>query len=478
MTTLLSLARMRQYVIAAAVLIIAAACSEPTVPNLNNPTEEELATLTDRGQIQSLATGLLDGDRQTQFNYVFFPEMIARDILRLDGSDPRYIQGLLGAPNEVSPSGFLGAGVWTGPYATVRGANLFIGAITRAGVIAPTPLSDKEKAAARGFAQTVKALEYLRLIELRDDNGVPITTGGDELAPIRCKPAVYTYISNLLDSASTELRAAGKTPVPFQMPAGWAAFSIADDTNRVDLLGFAQALKAKVEMYRGFLPLNSAGPSGTPTAANLQAALTALDASFYNPVATRAGLDVGIFHTYSTGAGETVNPFSDRSVNYVNPKVISEGAEVGDLRVQAKVDTSSTIALKTVQGESSRYLMKQPSLPTDPIAVMRNEELVLIRAEVLWGLNRDAEAITMINFVRQAAGLPPKASFATHGDLLRGILKEKRYSLLFESASRLVDFRMFGILNELGKEAGNDPIPRLPIPQNEADARSGNIACT
>jgi hypothetical protein len=160
--------------------------------------------------------------------------------------------------------------------------------------------------------------------------------------------------------------------------------------------------------------------------------------------------------------------------------VISEGAEAGDLRVQAKVDTSASIALKTVQGVSSRFLFKQPSLPTDPIAVIRNEELVLVRAEVLWGLNRDAEAIQMINLVRQAAGLGPKtaADFATHGDLLRGILKEKRYSLLFEGASRLVDYRMFGILTELGKEAGNDPIPRLPIPQAEADARSGNIACS
>jgi hypothetical protein len=124
--------------------------------------------------------------------------------------------------------------------------------------------------------------------------------------------------------------------------------------------------------------------------------------------------------------------------------------------------------------------MKQPSLPTDPIAVMRNEELVLVRAEVLWGLARDAEAVDMINVVRRAAGLPTKqlSDFATHDDLLRGILKEKRYSLLFESASRWVDYRMFGILNELGVEAGNNPIPRLPIPQAEADARSGNIACS
>jgi starch-binding outer membrane protein, SusD/RagB family len=466
--------------LAAAGLAMVAACSEPTVPNLNNPTEEELATITDRGQIQSLATGLLDSDRQTQFNYVFFPEMIGRDILRLDGSDPRYIQGLLGAPNEVSPSGFLGSGVWAGPYATIRGANLFITSITNAGTISPRPLTDKEKSAAIGFAKTLKALEYLLVIELRDDNGVPIITTADALSPIRCKPAVFTSISALLDEAISDLRSAGNTAVPFAMPAGWAAFSVADGTGNTDLAGLAEALKAKVEMYRGFLPLNTAGPSAAPTASNLNAALTALDASFYGAVATRAGLDVGVFHSYTTGAGETVNPFSDRSVNYANMKVITEGAEIGDLRVQAKVDTASSIAPKTVQGETSRYLLKAPSLPTDPIAVLRNEELVLIRAEVLWGLNRDAEAIQMINLVRQAAGLAPKtaASFATHGDLLRGILKEKRYSLLFEGASRWVDYRMFGILNELGTEAGNNPIPRLPIPQSEADARSGNIACT
>ena len=470
-----------RFLATAAALSAIAACSEPLVPNLNNPTEEELNTLTDRSQIQALATGLLDSDRQTQFNYVFFPEMIARDILRLDNSDPRYIEGLLGAPNDVSPSGFLGSGVWAGPYATIRGANLFITGIKNAGAITPAPLSDKEKSAAIGFAQVVKALEYLRLIELRDNNGIPVTTGGDALAPIRCKPAVYAAISGLLDSAITDLTSAGPTAVPFTMPAGWAAFSIADAAGRnTDLLGLAYAYKAKVEMYRGFLPLNSGGPTAAPTTANLLSALTALDNSFYNPVATRTALDVGVYHTYATGAGETVNPFSDKSVNYANMKVITEGAEPGDLRVQAKVDTSPSIALKTVQGDSSRYQLKAPSLPTDPIAVLRNEELVLMRAELLWGVNRDVEALGAMNIVRQAAGLPAKAptDFPTHADLLRGILKEVRYSMLFESDKRWVDYRMFGILNELGPEVGNNPIPRLPIPQAEADARNNNLTCS
>ena len=86
----------------------------------------------------------------------------------------------------------------------------------------------------------------------------------------------------------------------------------------------------------------------------------------------------------------------------------------------------------------------------------------------------------MINIVRQAAGLPTKllTDFPTHGDVLRAILKEVRYSMLFESDKRWVDYRMFGILNELGKEVGNDPIPRLPSPQAEADARNNNLTCS
>src|SRR5690349_15062637 len=230
-----------RFLAAAVAVATIAACSEPLVPNLNNPTEEELGTLTDRSQIQALATGLLDSDRQTQFNYIFFPEMIGRDILRLDGSDPRYIEGLFGAPSDVSPSGFLGSGVWAGPYATVRGANLFITAVKNAGQITPAPLTDKQKSAATGFAQLMKAISYVRLIELRDNNGIPVTTGGDALATIRCKPAALGAISALLDSAITDFQAAGATAVPFTMPSGWSAFSIADAaTSKADLLGLAE----------------------------------------------------------------------------------------------------------------------------------------------------------------------------------------------------------------------------------------------
>src|SRR5690242_21101326 len=112
-----------RFLAAAVTLVTIAACSEPLVPNLNNPTEEELNTITDRSQIQALATGLLDSDRQTQFNYVFFPEMIARDILRLDGSDPPTFKVYSGRLTEGRPVGSSGRGGGPGRMGPFRVQN-------------------------------------------------------------------------------------------------------------------------------------------------------------------------------------------------------------------------------------------------------------------------------------------------------------------------------------------------------------------
>ena len=62
---------------------------------------------------------------------------------------------------------------------------------------------------------------------------------------------------------------------------------------------------------------------------------------------------------------------------------------------------------------------------------------------------------------------------------MREILKQKRYSLLFESGDRLVDYRMFGIYAEMGQEL-QPPVPGpqvIPFPSAEANARGGDLAC-
>jgi hypothetical protein len=454
------------------------------VPDLNNPPRAEYENITTRSKIQALATGIADGDRDAYGPQVTFSEILARDLYRIDVAEPRYVSNLLGT--AIGNSNFIGNSTWTIPYSTILEARSFANAIDTANVTID-PVTDAEKAAVRGFALTMAGLQYIRVIETRDVRGAAIQGDDDSApaAPISCKPAVLAYTSLLLDTAATALRAGGPAAFPFALPSGFTGFTTSDAASGTDFLQFNRGLKAKVEMYRGFSPLQTAGSStAAPDAAALTAALTAIDQSFVNATGTRAALDVGVYHAFSTASGENVNPLVDQGVFRVNPKVITDSingnAERGDLRIAAKVDTSSSnTRLSSGTGAtriSSNYLIRYPSGPTDRLAVMKNGELVLNRALILWGLNRDAEALQMVNVVRQAAGLLP-TTFANHQALLRGILKEKRYELLFESPARYVDYRMLGILNELGRERGNNPITNFPIPLNEVTARSGAITC-
>lgn len=182
------------------------------------------------------------------------------------------------------------------------------------------------------------------------------------------------------------------------------------------------------------------------------------------------------------GSGDAQNTNFDRSTIRANPKVLSQ-AEAGDLRLsKIEQDPAYQKALPDNSAVSDIIFLNITG-PTTPLPIIINEELVLMRAEALWGLNRDAEALALVNLVRQnSGGLLPRtlASFPTRLDIVREILRQKRYSLLFESGSRLVDHRMFGLYAEMGMElvppvAGPQVIP---FPSAEANARNGDLACT
>jgi hypothetical protein len=355
---------------------------------------------------------------------------------------------------------------WNSTYRTISAAQQLA-----AGVENSPVFSASEKAASQGFARTIQGLEYIKLIETRDSLGVPIATGGTSIEPIACKPKVLAYTSALLDSANTNLTAGGGT-FPFALPAGFAGF-----TTPATFAQFNRALAAKVHIYRAFENYHAAG--NPINAAELNAALAAIDASFYSPAP--ANFRKGVYQVYSTGAGDLTNGNFDRSVIRANPKVLSQ-AEAGDNRL-SKIQQDPSFQ-KALPGNiaSSDIIFLNITGPTTPLPIIIDEELVLMRAEVLWGLNRDAEALALVNIVRANAGLAPKAlgNFPTRLDLLREILKQKRYSLLFESGDRLVDYRMFGLYSELGAEL-NPPVagPQvIPFPSAEANARGGVLTCS
>jgi starch-binding outer membrane protein, SusD/RagB family len=454
------------------------ACDDSFVPDFNNPNELDYTVFTSRDALQSAVTGLADGDRQLHDFQVLIQETIGRNVYRIDGSEPRYITSPLGSQN-VSRTNFIGAAIWTGPYANIRTGRLLI-AGSDSSAIALSPLTDAEKAGVRGYAKTLIALQYIRLVEVRDTVGVPIVLDDDVVPdPIRCKPAVLEYVSALLDTAATDLAAAG-TAFPFELPAGFAGF----DTP-AGMLQFNRGLKARNEIYRAFQAYGAAPTFASIDQAALGRAQEALSASFYNPA---GDFNTGVYHVYSTSAGEYSNPNFGPSIMRINPRVVAE-ADPGDLRVPAKVNIDPTSVANNEIGGSldvpSGYLDKVNASPVTPLPIISNAELILLQAEIFWGQGRYAEALAQSNIVRSSAqggGLAARViNVGTpegQGEVLREILKQKRYQLLFTSPSRHVDYRMFGILNELGQERGNDPVSVLRLPQTELDARGGEGSCT
>ena len=108
-----------------------------------------------------------------------------------------------------------------------------------------------------------------------------------------------------------------------------------------------------------------------------------------------------------------------------------------------------------------------------PVPIIRNEELLLIRAEAYLGRNGAGDADLAradLNTVRRVSG--KLGDLPAGGDLVSAMLKERRYSLLFEGGHRWIDARRYGKLEELPKDvAGHRVHSAYPIPTPEVNAR-------
>lgn len=457
-----------RYMAAVLGVLAVSACKDATRPDLNNPSVTDFSTITDLSQVQALAIGVLNGDRAQIGNEILYGETIGRDGYRLTGSEPRTVTELLG--QAIDPSDFLGAALW--PYASVRLANIGISGVTNAPA---TVLDAEQQAATLGYLRTMKAQLFLRIIEAHDTAGAPIDVDIDPTAPpapMRCANDVRQYIAALLDSAATNLSAGGGA-FPFSLPAGFAGF---DDP--ASFLTFNRALAAKNDVALAFRDYPS---SATIDQTALTAAATALTNSFL--VEDAGQLTLGPKHDYSTNSGDATNPlFEDpaSTVYRANPRVVNE-ADPGDQRVATKIITSTPI---TQSGITSSYVFVVYSSPSSEIPIMSNKELILLKAEVLWGQGDYPGALALSNFIRTNDGGLSASGASGATAVLNEILKQKRYSLLWQSPDRWLDMRMLGKLTGdappvgVGQERGFDPIPNFPIPFNESSARSGNLSLT
>ncbi|MGH7443457.1 MAG: RagB/SusD family nutrient uptake outer membrane protein, partial [Longimicrobiales bacterium] len=256
----------------------------------------------------------------------------------------------------------------------------------------------------------------------------------------------------LLDEADADL-AAGGDAFPFPLSSGFAGFDTPSTFRQ-----FNRALKARVEVYRG----------------NFADALIALDASFI--VDDPALLDLGVYHTFSTGPGDDLNELHDPGDSpdiLAHPSIVADAERRAngdiDLRVQRKIRTLPET--RTVRNITTGVAFSIYDALSTPIPYIRNEELILLRAEANIGLGNTLDALEDINFIRTASGGLPALLLPTDATLTE-LLRQKRYSLLFEGGHRWIDLRRYNRLTDLPLDRPNHTRnTAFPIPEAECLAR-------
>jgi hypothetical protein len=445
--------------------VLLGACTETTVPDLNNISSETISAGLNRSTVQLLVTGLLARDRALLGSgYILFSETMARDLYRIDASNPSFITQLLGS--SIDPGGVIGASAWGGFWVGIRAANNIIDLIPTA-----RDVSAPEKAATVGLAMTFKAQNYYRALEMRDSLGIPVAVDqplNEPPAPFVCKADALAYISALLDSGYASLRTAGSTSFPFRLPGG---FSLAGYySTPASFIAYNRGLKGKVELYRGL-------DHAKPNVASFGVAINALTEAIGTLDKSRIGNSV--YHVYSTADGDETRPMVDVTV-HLNPAV-GDSIQPGDLRavkIIAGVGPYSGSAVRTTY-DMLYAVPNNPANITRPLPVLTIAELILLRAQARIETGDLAGATADINFVRtNSGGLAPYPTFASVTAARNAVLYEKRYSLLFESAHRLVDLRAYSRMNAtfLKKERPDDIFQSvLPVPQAEVNGRGGAV---
>ncbi len=445
-------------------LTAVAACSADrlVIPNYNAPTTEGVSK--DPSGVQLLASGILANERNQLAGTNQSFGIFGREVYNYFATDGRFISNYLTGipgPQRLDPNGFA-SGLWFGRYQNMRDAVQIID------VANASALGAEQKAAVAGFAKTLRALDLLYVIVSRDTLGAPVDIPDDPNSPAAfvARDSVYKFISAMLDDAATNLQAGGSS-FPFVFHSGFAGFN-----TPATFLTFNRAIAARTLAYRGTLGCG---------ATCYQQALTALGASFASPqggATSQADLDRGVYHVFSTAAGDTPNANSFSVQNYIFAHAsIQTDAQSGPSGIDARytrkiVPLALPVSPPQNLNIAATLRFSIYPVPESPLAIIRNEELMLLRAEANIFTGNLGAALADINNIRQVSGgLDPLAPFASQAAAVDALLYERRYSLLFEG-QRWNDYRRLNRLNQLPLDRPTQFVAKvMPIPQAECDAR-------
>jgi starch-binding outer membrane protein, SusD/RagB family len=455
--------------------LLLASCSDLDIANTNAPTADDLAGAPSKAVLARAAIGI-----QTQTSVDLAAQIqqwgiYGREGWNLLGNDPRETGEEVSGPQD--PGGRAG-GQWAGKYGAIRTINAYIGALGDA-----TDMTEQEKAASRGFANTIKAFHQHMLAVRSGPTGIPVDVDQPieaEPAPLVASAEASAAASALLDEALTDL-AAGGAAFPFNFVEGYAGF-----TTPATFARFNRALAAKVLVHRATF---------FACATCWTQAQTAIAASFITEAGLPGSLTTGVYYGYTGAAGEANNPVSEGLTSnryWVHPSIIT-GAQLRangqpDLRLTTKTLRAPTP--RSLNGLTGTHKPVMYNSASDPSAAnlganvpwITNEELLLLRAEIRWNVGDRPGAISDINLVRvNAGGLAPTSLTAgsASADFITELLYNRLYSLMWTQGTRWLDARRYNRVGTLPIDRTGDVVhPNMLIPSAECDARRLPVPCS
>ncbi|MCC7052450.1 MAG: RagB/SusD family nutrient uptake outer membrane protein [Gemmatimonadaceae bacterium] len=442
-----------------------AACSAETVLNPNAPTISGVDADV-RAAVQIRASGAMAAQRGNIAAYVSAVGILGRESFNYTPTEARNTTEFLRTAALTNAS-FVAGGQWAGRYSSMLGLKQLAELVD---ATAGNTLTPTERSAVKGFANTLWALDMYYVIATRDSLGAPtdIIAVRDSAAAFQTRDSVYRFILGKLNEAKTQLQGGGGA-FPFVLTGGFAGLNTPST-----FLKLNRAIFARVSVISGSL-------KGTAGAADYTAALTALTESFLD---TSAPMSLGAYYVYSTATGDALNGLSPTvsADQLLHPSLEADAATElrvdgsPDLRYSAKVNKLAT-ARTAPQSAGIATTLQNKIYPTNTTSVpmIRNEELILLRAEANLGLGNLGPALDDINLIRATSGgLAASPLTATSGSnaILTELLRQRRLSLLLEG-HRWVDVRRHNRMNTLPlDQTSHIYLNAFPVPTAECDART------
>jgi hypothetical protein len=460
------------------------ACYDFHVTDPNAPTTASIYGNPTKANMVVAATGIFHQARNDMEAYVWRLGSMGREGVNLSGNNqPDYQEPYYGPLSNTQ----FGGSEWGTPYIEIRLDNLYIDAIPHS-----PDMSAGEKASSIAFGETQKALALFYVIQTRAQLGATVNVDLDPSGPPGSwvsEDSVYRAIIDLLADARAKL--ASGAAFPFPMPPGYGAASTPQTFAQ-----FTQALEAKAWVFRA-TDVNGCKGAKATCYSN---ALTLLDSLFtvtHFADTSAASFQNGVYFDFSSNPGDVQNGLSDPlngTLYFALPEQQTDaepqsGSATPDARVGAKiVDASITQILGgfPIHGtlKYSIYYTNGQADPGHEIPIIRDEELVLLRAEAELGSGLLAAATNDMNATRQGSGnLKALTPGLSADSLLTDLLYERRYSLMWEQGTRWIDARRYGILNTAipanpAPLTGGHVPSVMPVPENECQARGLGSTCT